>query len=196
MSGSGIWASWSRAVANGYGRKQGFMAHHWSRAVERLGGYDAMRTVDLSAVHRLVFVCQGNICRSRYAEARAQTLGLAAASFGLGADGRAPADPAAVRAAWARGLALAPGRSRGIEELDLGPGDLLVAMEPAHARALGRFARESGAQRTLLGLWEWPGRPYLGDPYGLSAAYFDTCFRHIDVALTALAARCGSAHAA
>jgi hypothetical protein len=52
-------------------------------------------------------------------------------------------------------------------------------MEPAQLPALAKL----GAQATLLGLWATPPRPHLEDPYGLCAAYFDTCFEVIDSAV-------------
>jgi protein-tyrosine phosphatase len=36
-------------------------------------------------------------------------------------------------------------------------------------------------------LWASPERPHLEDPYGLSDAYFDTCFDVIDSALFRIA---------
>ena len=62
--------------------------------------------------------------------------------------------------------------------------DLLVAMEPHQARALRRA--HPRAQVTLLGLWCRSPRPVLADPYGLSEAYFDSCFGNIDEAVAAL----------
>ena len=59
-----------------------------------------------------------------------------------------------------------------------------MAMEPHQARALRRA--HPRAQVILLGLWCVSPRPVLADPYGLSDAYFDTCFSCIDEAVTAL----------
>ncbi len=46
-------------------------------------GLGAGRPVDPATVRRLVFVCQGNICRSAFAEAAARRAGLRAASCPL-----------------------------------------------------------------------------------------------------------------
>ena len=83
-----------------------------------------------------------------------------------------------------RGVTLAVRPSRRAGEVRLTAGDLLVAMEPHQARALRRAYPR--AQVTLLGLWCRSPRPVLADPYGLSAAYFDTCFDCIDEAVAAL----------
>src|SRR5207237_1259531 len=64
-------------------------------------------------------------------------------------------------------------------------GDLRIAMEPAQIRRLARLA--TAAPTTLLGLWATPPWPHLEDPYGLSPAYFDTCFDIIDSAVERIA---------
>jgi protein-tyrosine phosphatase len=173
-----------RGVSDEHGRKQAWIRHHATSWLHRLGAYADLQGFDPSRVLRLVFVCAGNVCRSRYAEARARALGLEAGSFGLAADGRSPPDAVAVRAARRRGLELLPRASRRAQDVRPTAGDLLVAMEPHQARALKRAHPRS--QVTLLGLWCLPPRPVLADPYGLSEAYFDTCFVCIDEAVVAL----------
>jgi len=158
--------------------------HQATSWLHRLGLYSDLTDFDASRVLRMVFVCAGNVCRSRYAEARARALGFEADSFGLSADGKSPADPAAVRAARRRGIELLPRASRRARDVRPTAGDLLVAMEPHQARALRRA--HPRAQVTLLGLWCRPPRPVLADPYGLSDAYFDTCLGCIDEAVEAL----------
>ncbi len=167
-----------------HGRKQAWVRHHASSWLRRLGLYADYQTFDASRVLRLVFVCAGNVCRSRYAEARARALGVEAVSFGLSADGISPPDSTAVEAARRRGLELLPRASRRARDVRPTSADLLVAMEPHQARALRRA--HPRAQVTLLGLWCRSPRPVLADPYGLSDAYFDTCFACIDEAVAAL----------
>jgi len=181
---TGVLTVWSRGVTERHGRKQAWFRHQAASWLHRLGGYSGLRGFDPSRVLRLVFVCAGNVCRSRYAEARARALGLEASSFGLLADGASPPDAAANRAARRRGLELPPGVSRRAQDVRPTAGDLLIAMEPHQARMLRR--KHPRAQVTLLGLWCEPPRPVLADPYGLSDAYFDTCFACIDESVTAL----------
>ena len=175
---TGVLTVWSRGVTQQHGRKQAWLRHQASSWLHRLGAYSDLQSFDASRVLRLVFVCAGNVCRSRYAEARARALGFAAGSFGLSADGRSPPDAVAVRAARRRGIELLPRASRRAEDVRPTAGDLLVAMEPHQARALRRA--HPRAQVTLLGLWCGSPRPVLADPYGLPDAYFDTCFACID----------------
>jgi protein-tyrosine phosphatase len=110
---TGVLTVWSRGVTQQHGRKQAWIRHQASSWRNRLGLYADLRSFDASRVLRLVFVCAGNVCRSRYAEARARTLGFEAGSFGLSADGRSPPDAAAVLAARRRGIELLPARPPG-----------------------------------------------------------------------------------
>ncbi|HSP19234.1 MAG TPA: hypothetical protein VLQ79_06965 [Myxococcaceae bacterium] len=181
---TGVLTVWSRGISEQHGRKQAWLRHQASAWLHRLGLYSDIEVFDASRVLRLVFVCAGNVCRSRYAEARARALGMEAGSFGLSADGRSPPDAAAVLAARRRGLELAPRASRRAENVRPTAGDLLVAMEPHQARLLQRA--HPRAQVTLHGLWLRSPRPVLADPYGLSDAYFDTCFGAIDEGVAAL----------
>ncbi|MGZ6163205.1 MAG: arsenate reductase/protein-tyrosine-phosphatase family protein [Myxococcaceae bacterium] len=181
---TGVLTVWSRDVSEQHGRKQAWFRHQATSWLHRLGLYSDLQSFDASRVLRLVFVCAGNVCRSRYAEARARALGMEAGSFGLSADGSSPPDAVAVVAARRRGLELSPRASRRARDVRPTAGDLLVAMEPHQARALRRA--HPRAQVTLLGLWCRSPRPVLADPYGLSDAYFDTCFGVIDEAVAAL----------
>lgn len=165
-----------------YGRRAGWLRHHLAATLNRLGAFEPLTRIRWHDVRRLVFVCQGNICRSAYAEARAKALGLRAASFGLGAHEGDRANPTALARAAARGVDLLPHRASSLSPAL--PGDLLVAMEPAQ---VARLAKRTTAPLTLLGLWAAPARPHLEDPYGLSEAYFDTCFEVIDAAIVRIA---------
>lgn len=53
--------------------------------------------------------------------------------------------------------------------------DLILAMEPRQAWELIQMPQRRNAQVTLLGLWHERMRPNIGDPYGLSEAYFRNC---------------------
>ena len=58
-------------------------------------GLSARRAPDAAQVRRLVFVCQGNICRSAFADVAGRRAGLNTASFGLSTTtGRAAHDAA------------------------------------------------------------------------------------------------------
>jgi protein-tyrosine phosphatase len=154
-----------------------------------VGRFDRYKEVNWSRVERLVFVCSGNICRSAYAEARARTFGLPAASFGLHTAGQAPVDNMAAAEAKKRGLDLDKHRSSSADDFAVKPGDLFITMERRQAAEISTRYDMRPVQLTLLGLWSTPIRPHIHDPYGLSVAYFATCFDIIDSAVAALAQR-------
>lgn len=186
MSG---WTGLREGLLRDYGRKQGLLRTRWAQLQLACGRFEELSAIDWPRVARLLFVCTGNICRSPYAEARARRLGAHVGSFGLRAGDGRPADPKALRHAAERGIDLRPHRSRGPRAFVLGPGDLLAAMEPAQLSAVRELARPSGAQVTLAGVWAESARPHLEDPFGLSDAYFVTCFAFLDRAVEGLVRR-------
>jgi protein-tyrosine phosphatase len=151
--------------------------------------------VDWSRVRRLHFVCKGNICRSAFGDALARSHALAATSSGVHAGDGGPADAVATRIAEARGVMLGDHRTTPFRAADIAAGDLLVAMEPWHARAIAERAASVGAQVTLLGLWAPLPDAFVDDPYGRDDAAFHQCFAIIEVALDRMcrAWRAGSA---
>lgn len=166
-----------------YGRKQGLLRHCLARTLALLGCYHTFKEVSFNRVQRLVFVCQGNICRSAYAEAKARSLGMRAESFGLSGDESQSADPVAIRVAETMGIDLVRHRVRSLGRFRLQSGDLLLAMEPGQGRVILSLASESGAQVTLLGLWANTSHPHIEDPFGLAEGYYRSCFRLIDISI-------------
>ena len=180
-------ASLDRAIRRRFGRKQGVLRVARAQLELLAGRYDRLETVQLERVDRLVFVCLGNICRSPFGEAVARSLGANACSFGLKAGEGKEADPAAARAARCRRIDLTRHRAR--RQIELKPGDLVLAVEPAHLERVGELAGKAGAQATLLGLFAQPAHPHIEDPFGLSPEYFETCFAIIEDATRRLVAR-------
>jgi protein-tyrosine phosphatase len=159
----------------------------WSEYIA--GRYRHFRRVRWEDVERVVFVCHGNICRSPYAERRAASYGLPAASFGLSAETAAPADSSARRIAARRGIELAQHCACDVGNFQFRSGDLLVVMEPRQVRTIARFLPSVPCQLTLLGLWSRPPRPHIHDPHRLSEAYWEECFDVIDSAVRTIADR-------
>ena len=114
-------------------------------------------------------------------------MGLSTSSLGLEAASGAPANESAVRAARLRDVDLADHRTRSLAEFHPLDGDLLIAMEPAQASLLHARGLPEGVGLTLLGLFCMRPRPHLEDPFGLSEAYFATCFGLIDDAIAKIA---------
>jgi protein-tyrosine phosphatase len=140
-----------------------------------LGFYRRDADVDWSRVQRLVFVCSGNICRSPYGEYLARMRGIPAISFGIHANGIAPADPNAFRIAQQSSVDLSGHVSTRAADYKPRAGDLLLAMEPGQLAVIRTLVDAAEVQTSLLGLWCARPKPYLPDPYGR----IDGCFRRI-----------------
>jgi protein-tyrosine phosphatase len=169
-----------------YGSRRGWALHHASLLARCLGAFYREQRVDFTAVQQLIFVCRGNICRSPYAARRARAASMRAFSCGLDIGANNAVDPLAAEIARRRGLNLDAHHPRGLDQIRISSGDLIVAMEPAHLRRLRGPVRKAGAQLTLLGLWSTPLRPCLADPFGLSEEYCNRCFMLIDAAIAGL----------
>ncbi len=161
------------------------LLHPWRRrgAWERLRSRPRPRTV--------LFVCNGNICRSPYAEALARRLLPAAvvvesAGF-IGAD--RPSPPEAVQVAGERGLDLAPHRSQKLETSHLREVDLVVVMDEVQRHRLVSSRPELADRVLLLGDVD-PGpvtRRAIPDPVEKPAPVFRSCDDRIDRCVGALA---------
>ncbi|MBZ9646517.1 phosphotyrosine protein phosphatase [Sphingobium sp. 3R8] len=149
-------------------------------------GRSASRAPGPAQVRRLVFVCQGNICRSAFADVAGRRAGLNTASFGLSTTtGRAAHEPAII-AARALGHDLSDHKAIDMQDYAPQDGDLLLAMEVRQLHRLAADARLAGLPRVLLGRWTRPIVPHLHDPYGLDDRYMATCLRRIERAIDGL----------
>jgi len=164
-----------------YGGKLSFLRAVYYAGQAKFGVFDIYKNINWSKISRLVFVCKGNICRSAYAQYKSISLGGSAASAGLAADGK-PADATAQRVANQRQVNLQNHHSQSIQEITISSGDLLIAFEPIHAEYLSALVHDrTDVQVTLVGLWGIrPFWVYMHDPYGMSDAYFNNCFKRID----------------
>jgi protein-tyrosine phosphatase len=150
-------------------------------------GRSAISGIDPKTIRRLVFVCQGNICRSAFADVVSRQSGLRAASFGLSAStGRRAHDPA-IAAARALGYDLSGHRALDMADYVPEAGDLLLAMEIRQLHRLATDPRLGHLPRTLLGQWTQPIMPHLHDPYGLNDRYMVRCLARIERAVGRLA---------
>jgi len=147
---------------------------------------------------KVLFVCDGNICRSplaaEYLRHRAVHSGLSHVlvdSAGLlGIEG-APAAPFSVEVGREAGLDLTRHRSRGITITDMRTADLVVAMTLLQLEVLERRYPGTGQKRMLLRAFEQGpnprgGAPELADPVaGPIEGYRDafgvikTCVDHL-----------------
>lgn len=149
-------------------------------------GRSASLAPDAAQVRRLVFVCQGNICRSAFADVAARRAGLNVASFGLSTTTGRGAHPPAILAAQTLGHDLSAHRAIDMQDYVPQEGDLLLAMEVRQLHRLAADPRLKELPRMLLGRWTRPMLPHLHDPYSLDDRYMATCLTRIDRAVPAL----------
>lgn len=99
-------------VKNTFGNHRGLIRFilSWLRMV--FGSYKKLHKIDWSQVRRLVFVCQGNICRSAYAQSVAANFVPEVTSFGLSTTTGALANPTAQKIAAEMGIELADHKDR------------------------------------------------------------------------------------
>jgi protein-tyrosine phosphatase len=147
----------------------------------------------------LLFICQGNICRSPFAaELARQRLaerGLSAVrcvSAGLRAS-QAPESPVdAVHAAAQYAIALAGHRALDVTPGQMASADVIVVMEVRHVDEIRRRFPEAAGRVHLLPLYE-PGGGYgplerlnLLDPFNQGPEAFAHCYRRIEAAIGGL----------
>lgn len=177
--------AWSIMIRSRFGTLRGLVRLILSYPQYGLG-LSQIRAVDPARVRRLVFLCQGNICRSAFADVAARRAGLNVASYGLSTDdGRAAHGPA-IDAARMMGHDLSAHRARDIGGYAPMEGDLILAMEVRQLHRLAADPRLAPVPRTLLGLWAQPAMPHLHDPYGLDDRYMAHCLQRIERALEGL----------
>lgn len=170
-----------------YGTLRGWVRHMLAQLELLAGRVDAHIALPAEPVHRLVFVCLGNINRSAFAEWVARGQGARVCSLGLSTTTGAPAFPTAQHTAGYFGLDLGQHQATDFSDYRYQPGDLLLAMEIRHVKQLQ--ARGIPAQAiVLLGAWSRPRRLHLHDPATLSDAYFFSCFTLIHSAVLNLCA--------
>ena len=136
-----------------------------------------------AAITRLIFVCQGNICRSSFAEAVAARRGARVASFGLSTDSGREANSLAMAVALELGYDLTAHRTTSSQDFQPKSGDLMLAMEVRQLHRLAETEFDS-FPRMLLG--SWSGTPHLHDPFGHTPDYMRTCLLRIERAVERL----------
>lgn len=148
-------------------------------------------------MHRLLFVCLGNICRSPLAEGVfsqvALARGLAATVDSAGTSnwhvGRAP-DVRSQEIAARYGLDIRQQRARQIAEADFTRFDLILAMDEDNLRELQRRSESAGRARLALMLDYAPqlGLRSVPDPYYGTLEDFEETYRLVLAASEGLAA--------
>lgn len=175
-------ATTAELMRTNYGTFRGWVRHLLAQAELTVGRIDKFIVLHPAEVQRLVFVCQGNINRSPFAEWVARKHGAMACSLGLATTTGAPAFEKAQRTAKRFSTDLSAHGATNFKDYRFQPGDVLFAMEVRHAKELlARGIPEDSV--VLLGAWSTPRRIHLHDPHSLSDRYFLTCFALIHIAV-------------
>ncbi len=180
-------------VIRNHGTSRGLIRLFLDTIVFYLGIFRHYDHVDWSRVERLVFVCQGNICRSPFAHFLADRLinAYPVASIGLSTTTGLPAYETGCDVAKEFAVDLSKHAATDFADFDIREGDLFLVMEYRHVRQLKKKMPGIQPQIALLGLWCRPRFALLYDPHRLSRTYFQTCFRRIENAVKNLADEIG-----
>jgi len=163
----------SQYLADNFGGKKPFVKYFMSLVSLSLGLYSNY-TIIPSGVRRVVFVCQGNICRSALAEEvfRNQT-SFPVASIGLDTQTGKPASPRMLIAAKELNYSLERHRTTSIHDFEIKEGDLLVCMQPEHVFHLN--ALTPMGSKVLFGSVLKRKNPRITDPYSANDIYMKKC---------------------
>jgi protein-tyrosine phosphatase len=160
--------------------------YEWRR---RLRGEPALPA---GPIRTVLLICQGNICRSPFAERRLARYSpdLEVKSAGLDTRAGSPAAPGAVRTALRFGVDLG---DHAAHSLDREPellrwADLIVGMQGRHSTQLSRNWGISPEKVRLLGDFLSSPPHAIPDPWGESDAVFAAAFDRIEGAVQRLAA--------
>ncbi|MBU1388710.1 MAG: hypothetical protein KKD32_12745 [Proteobacteria bacterium] len=145
----------------------------------------------------IVFVCQGNICRSAFAEFylrdKTKNPSLQVTSCGLNVNRPMPSPDSAVKAGLIFGVDLKSHFSKSCASCDLSIADLILPMEYAqYLQMLEKFPEYKHKIFLLADFLPWPQRAMCNiyDPYGKDENAFIRCFKRIRTALDRLALKC------
>lgn len=174
-------------IDTNYGTHRGLVRHLIGQMEGMFGPAVRFRRIAPASVKRLVFVCLGNINRSAFAHAVAESCGARCMSIGLATTTGAKATETARIIAPEFGISLDTHRATDLSDYELDGGDLLLVMELRHAHRLVAAGFPAG-QIALLGHWARPIRYHIHDPQTLSTEYFRSCFAVIQPAVRRLVA--------
>ena len=143
----------------------------------------------------ILFICQGNVCRSPYAGRYLRKIaedrkmrGIQSLSAGLDVRLSSPPPDIATRVAKTRGVDLMDHRSEPVTANMISDSDMIFTMEHRQAMFMRKAFPEHVLKIFLLPLFDanpLPAREFalhynIPDPYGKSEEFFLECFRKIE----------------
>lgn len=159
-------------IKNNYGSKKGFVRYHYDDLIYKLGMYKHSMPA-VGDINRVIFVCQGNICRSALAEAVfRQKSAIMTGSIGLNTTTGKPANPRLMKIARARtGIDLSSHLTKSIDEFTEEPGDVFVCMEINQLKCIGEKKYDSPC--LLLGAFGEITQPRINDPFSANDTFME-----------------------
>lgn len=159
-------------IQNNYGSRKGLLYYQFDGLLQKLGLY-RHRLPKESDIERVVFVCQGNICRSALAEAIfKQHSNIDATSLGLDTTSGKPANPRLMKVANAKAsIDLSDHRTTSLKDYDWRPTDFFVCMEINQIRQLRRLGYQNPC--ALLGAFGPNRLSRINDPYSANDQFME-----------------------
>lgn len=172
-------------ISKNFATTRGFVRTILADLMWRAGPYKKYGRVNWDNVQRLVFICQGNICRSPFAHYLTSSLepGIPVTSFGLATTTGVEAFSLATDVAGDYRLDMSHHTATDLVDFNIKDGDLLIVMEDRHINKLKPKLHSKNVQLCLLGLWCRPRFALLYDPFEHDRIYFESCFSRIDRAV-------------
>ena len=159
-------------IKDNYGSRKGLLYYQWDGLISWLGFYQ-YKLPDDEAIERVVFVCQGNICRSALAEAVFRRYSsLETASLGLNTSTGKPANERMIKAAKIKAnIDLKRHRTTCLHDFHHRGSDLFVCMELHHINILRKLGYENPC--VLLGAFGDTKLPRINDPYSANDRFME-----------------------
>lgn len=157
-------------IMDRFGSKRGLLRYCIDGLYCRIGVYRNYTRWE-NRPDRLVFVCQGNICRSALAERVFRSHSdISAISLGLNTDTGKGANPRlSAFARETRKIDLSSHRTTSIEDYVASPGDVFVCMEARHIRAIENLGYKGPF--LLLGAFGAKKTFRIHDPYSANDTF-------------------------
>ncbi|GAA0839887.1 hypothetical protein GCM10009113_04090 [Marinobacter szutsaonensis] len=159
-------------IKDNYGSRKGLLQYHWDGILTRVGVYQHIAP-SARKVQRVVFVCQGNICRSALAEVVFKKHShIDAMSLGLDTTAGKPANPRLMKYAYDKAaIDLSEHRTTRFEDYEVQPCDLFVCMEIRQIRELKKRGVTNSS--VLLGSFGDKPQARINDPYSANDRYME-----------------------
>lgn len=158
--------------------------------------YERWATIRLpNSVQSVLFVCQGNICRSPLAEVYFKSLvekerrHITVRSAGLETTPGKPAHANAKAVALQHRLSLDEHATTQVHKELLDQSDLIIVMEIVQKNRIHRLNPNTKGKVVLLGRFDSVGSLEIADPYSGTSEDFHFCFQQMSRCCDALAAR-------